>query len=166
MARLFLVGKARPVLKAGKLERAGNPSSWDNTDILLRLYLLKSTGSLKNSPLAWQMTFSNPANTVMGAIIDLHHDIMFFMVIIFIFVCYMMGVTLVSFQSSLIESGLKRRLPSTQTHNTLIEVIWTVIPGVLLFLIGLPSISLLYTSGYSVSADPRITIKVLGSQWY
>ena len=52
----------------------------------------------------------------------------------------------------------------TTTHNTLIEILWTVIPVVLLIIIAIPSFRILYVS--ETIPDSDITIKATGHQWY
>jgi len=54
--------------------------------------------------------------------------------------------------------------PQLFTHNTTIEVIWTIIPAVILIFIAVPSFSLLYAMDQIW--QPLFTIKVLGNQWY
>ncbi|MBM3561189.1 MAG: cytochrome c oxidase subunit II [Alphaproteobacteria bacterium] len=54
--------------------------------------------------------------------------------------------------------------PSRTTHNTLVEVLWTVVPILILVGIGIPSLPLLYASDRAVDAD--MTIKAIGRQWY
>lgn len=60
----------------------------------------------------------------------------------------------------------ERRHPkaSRTTHNTLVEVLWTVVPILILVGIGIPSLPLLYASDRTVEAD--MTIKAIGRQWY
>lgn len=55
--------------------------------------------------------------------------------------------------------------PATWSHNTLIEVVWTIIPVVILGLIVVPSIRLLY-AGDVVPANVDLTVKAIGHQWY
>ena len=54
--------------------------------------------------------------------------------------------------------------PTKTTHNTLIEVIWTVLPIMLLIVIAIPSFKLLYFQDRAV--NPEMTIKAIGHQWY
>jgi len=56
-------------------------------------------------------------------------------------------------------------VPSKTTHNTLIEVIWTVVPALILVVIAVPSINLLL-SQYETPPEEAITIKATGYQWY
>jgi cytochrome c oxidase subunit 2 len=54
--------------------------------------------------------------------------------------------------------------PATFAHNTLIEIIWTVVPVIILIIIGIPSLQLLYKEDRI--PPPELTIKVTGYQWY
>lgn len=55
-------------------------------------------------------------------------------------------------------------VPATTTHNTVIEIAWTVIPILILVIIAIPSFRLLYYGDKAV--DPAFTVKVVGHQWY
>lgn len=59
----------------------------------------------------------------------------------------------------------RNTVPSKTTHNTAIEVAWTVVPAVLLLLIAIPSIRLL-AKQYEVPPEDAVTIKATGYQWY
>lgn len=112
----------------------------------------------------WQMTFQDPATLAMNNLIDLHHDIMFFLILISIFVAYFLVYILKVYtfhNSSLFV------LPSGITHNTVLEIIWTVIPSLILLIIAIPSFSLLYTmEAQNIWAKPDLTLKIIGHQWY
>ena len=58
----------------------------------------------------------------------------------------------------------KDSIRSKITHNTLLEVVWTVIPSLILIVIALPSFVLLYTMDELL--DPQLTLKITGRQWY
>nr|WCH57850.1 cytochrome c oxidase subunit 2 [Caulacanthus ustulatus] len=106
----------------------------------------------------WQVGFQDPATPIMEGIINLHHDLMFFICIISIFVSWMLGRTLWHFEQS------QNSIPSSLVHGTLIEMIWTISPAIILLIIAVPSFSLLYAMDEIIS--PAITIKTLGHQWY
>nr|YP_010555064.1 cytochrome c oxidase subunit 2 [Kappaphycus malesianus]UYR20485.1 cytochrome c oxidase subunit 2 [Kappaphycus malesianus] len=106
----------------------------------------------------WQLGFQDPATPIMEGIVNLHHDLMFFLCIISIFVSWMLGRTLWHFERK------QNPTPSSTTHGTLIEIIWTVTPALILLIIAVPSFSLLYAMDEIIS--PAITIKTLGHQWY
>nr|AHX02498.1 cytochrome c oxidase subunit 2 [Schimmelmannia schousboei] len=106
----------------------------------------------------WQLGFQDPATPIMEGIINLHHDLMFFICIISVFVSWMLGRTLWHFEYK------QNSIPSSLTHGTLIEIVWTVTPAIILLIIAIPSFSLLYAMDEIIS--PAITIKTLGHQWY
>jgi len=113
---------------------------------------------LCDAPESWQLGFQDPATPIMEGIINLHHDLMFFICVISVFVTWMLFRTLCyfSFEQNLV--------PSSLTHGTLIEMVWTVTPAVILLVIAIPSFSLLYAMDEVIS--PSITVKALGHQWY
>jgi cytochrome c oxidase subunit 2 len=61
-------------------------------------------------------------------------------------------------------SAKRNPVPSQTTHNTLIEVIWTVLPVVVLLFIAVPSFQLL-TAQYNPKEEPKLTVKATGNQW-
>ena len=122
------------------------------------LILLSPVFTLADAPESWQMGFQDPATPVMQGIIDLHHDIMFFMFVILVFVVWMLGRTLYHFHQS------RNPIPEKIIHGTTIEIAWTVAPSLILVLIAIPSFALLYSMDEVV--DPAVTIKAIGHQWY
>ena len=114
--------------------------------------------SLADAPEAWQLGFQDPATPVMQGIIDLHHDIFFFMIVVAVFVLWMLTRTLYHFRQS------KNPIPEKIIHGTTIEIAWTVTPSLILVLIALPSFALLYSIDEVV--DPAVTLKAIGHQWY
>lgn len=114
--------------------------------------------SLSDVPENWQLGFQDPATPIMEGIVNLHHDLMFFICVISIFVTWMLGRTLWHFNQH------QNKLPSSLSHGTLIEIIWTITPAFILLVIAIPSFSLLYAMDEVIS--PAITIKTLGHQWY
>jgi cytochrome c oxidase subunit 2 len=75
--------------------------------------------SLLGMPLPDQLTFQMPATPIMEGIIDLHHDIMFFLVLISIFVLYLLVAIIVLFS----EDENSQRNTSTVSHHTILEII-------------------------------------------
>lgn len=115
--------------------------------------------SLLDAPTAWQMNFQTPATEIMEKIVDLHHDLMFFIVVIVVFVSWMLSRILFFYQQ---ENTATPRVAFA--HHTLLEKVWTYIPAGILVLIAAPSFSLLYS--IDALSEPKITIKVIGRQWY
>ena len=114
--------------------------------------------SFADAATPWQLSFQDPASPIMQGIIDLHHDIMFILVFIAVFVLWMLVRTVYHFHHS------KQPIAEKIVHGTTIEIIWTVIPSLILLTIAVPSLALLYASDEVV--DPALTIKAIGHQWY
>ena len=110
-------------------------------------------------PYPWQMNFQKPATQTMEALIDLHHDIMFFLVFILTFVSYILATILFYFAST-----NKKVVRLSFEHHDKLEQYWTLIPAFILLTIAIPSFALLYSIDYL--EDPKLTIKVIGHQWY
>ncbi len=114
--------------------------------------------SLNDTAENWQVGFQDPATPIMEGIINLHHDLMFFICVILIFVTWMLLRTLWHFNAN------TNNQASNLTHGTFIEIVWTTTPALILLIIAIPSFSLLYAMDEIIS--PTITIKTLGHQWY
>ena len=123
-------------------------------------------------PRPWQIFFQKPATTMMEGIIDLHHDIFTFLVIIIVFVSLMLATILVRFveqTSSLVMLNgthpfMKYRNAHGITHHTLLETVWTIIPTLILLFIATPSFALIYALDELV--EPQLTLRIVGRQWY
>jgi len=90
------------------------------------------------------------------------HDFWNLLLILCVAICalvlILLGIIIVKFRAK------ANPTPSKVTHNTLIEVIWTVVPVVILLVIFVPSMRLLYSADRVEDAD--LTIKAIGNQWY
>lgn len=106
----------------------------------------------------WQISFQDPATPVMEGIIVLHHDLLFILTIIGVAVGWMLAKTTYLFYHT------KNAVASQITHGTLIEVVWTVAPSLILMVIAVPSFALLYSIDEVI--DPSVTLKVIGHQWF
>jgi len=125
-----------------------------------------------------QFDFQNPATSVMEGIIDFHHDIMFFILIIVVFVAWVLfaivwhfglrNFILDSKSLAAVDSAVQSRRDSLVlkhiTHGTALEIIWTLVPVFVLIAIAIPSFALLYAIDEVI--DPTVTVKVVGHQWY
>lgn len=111
-----------------------------------------------DAPEPWQIGFQDPATPIMQGIIDLHHDIVFILIFVAVFVLWMIARTLYHFHAS------KNPFPQKIFHGTTIEILWTVTPSLILVLIAIPSFALLYSLDEVV--DPAVTLKTIGHQWY
>lgn len=108
----------------------------------------------------WQCFFQDPATPVMEGIINLNHDLMFFLTFILFFVFIILIKTLFLFLKPTLNITKSRKI----VHGTTIEIIWTIIPSIILIVIALPSFALLYSLDEII--DPSMTIKCIGHQWY
>ncbi|MGY9005316.1 MAG: cytochrome c oxidase subunit II [Alphaproteobacteria bacterium] len=109
-------------------------------------------------PQPWQMGFQPAASPVMERITDFHNFLLVLILAIAIFVLALMLYVMVRFNAK------ANPTPSRTTHHTLLEVVWTVVPIIILVLMTIPSFKLLY---YMDRTDkPEMTLKVTGSQWF
>ena len=91
--------------------------------------------------------------------IGFHNALVWVMAIISIFVLGLLFWVLIRYNKR------ANPVPSKTTHNTLIEVIWTLVPVLVLVAIALPSISLL-SKQYESPPEDAVTVKITGYQWY
>ena len=111
-----------------------------------------------SQPKDWQITFQEAASENMTMITDFNNFLLILMTAISVFVLGLMFYVMVRFNAR------ANPEPSKTTHNTLVEVIWTVVPIVILVVIAIPSFRLLYFQRDIPEAD--MTVKATGYQWY
>ena len=107
----------------------------------------------------WQLGSQDAATPMMQGIIDLHHDIFFFLIQILVFVLWILVRALWHFHYQ------KNPIPQRIVHGTTIEILRTIFPSIIPMFIAIPSFALLYSMD-EVVVDPAITIKAIGHQWY
>ncbi len=110
------------------------------------------------APESWQVHFQKAVTPRMEAITHMHHFLMIVITLIALFVVLLLFYVTYRFRAK------KNPTPSKTTHNTLLEVIWTTIPAIIVLAIAIPSVRLIYDFDRSVDAD--MTVKVTGRQWY
>src|SRR5258705_6899219 len=109
-------------------------------------------------PSPWQMGFQQSAAPTMDDIIWFHDFVLYIITAITIFVLALLVIVIVKFNAR------ANPTPSRTTHNTLIEVAWTLVPVIILVAIAVPSFKLLFLQTTIPPAD--LTIKATGKQWY
>ena len=119
---------------------------------------LIGSGASAGEPTPWQMGLQQAATPLMQSIDDLHDILLVIITLITLFVLGLLLYVMWRFRES------KNPTPTRTTHNTTVEVLWTVIPVVILVLIAIPSFKLLYYSDTIPKAD--LTVKAIGHQWY
>jgi|TARA_B110000305_G_scaffold61626_1_gene68387 cytochrome c oxidase subunit 2 len=111
-------------------------------------------------PKDYQINFQNAATTNMQDIVWFHNWFLFpIITVITLFVMFLLIYILFRFNAK------RNPVPSRTTHNTLIEVIWTVLPILILAIIAVPSFRILYTQ-QTIPQNADMTIKATGHQWY
>jgi cytochrome c oxidase subunit 2 len=125
---------------------------------LAALFGFFAAPAMAQQPVPWQLGFQDAHSPIMEQMILFHDFLLWVIFAISIFVLGLLLYAIVRFRES------KNPIPSKVTHNTLIEVLWTVVPVVILFVIGFFSLPLLYATDDTAEAD--LTIKAIGRQWY
>lgn len=109
-------------------------------------------------PEPWGINFQAAASPTMEKVHEFHHLLLWIIIGIVVFVSALLLIIIFRF------SEKRNPNPSKTSHNTLLEVVWTAIPVLILVVIAIPSFRLLYYS--DKTPDPEMTIKVTGHQWY
>lgn len=110
----------------------------------------------------WQVYYQEPVTPAMKALAQLHDVIFYIITAIVIFVMLLMGYVMVRF------SKRANPVPRRFTHNKTVEIIWTVIPILILVGIAIPSLRIHYQhyNNENIINNPDLTLKVVGRQWY
>jgi len=109
-------------------------------------------------PAPWEMRLQGSATEVMDFITAFHNGLLVVITLITLFVLALLVTVVVRFNAG------ANPVPSRTTHNTLIEVAWTLIPVLILVGISIPSFRLLFLQLDLPKAD--LTVKATGKQWY
>jgi cytochrome c oxidase subunit 2 len=116
------------------------------------------TSARADQPVPWETTFQAPATDMMRQIESFGNYTMWFVVPITLLVLFLLAYCIFRFRAS------ANPVPTKTSHNTAIEVIWTVGPVVILLFIAIPSFKLL-TAQYTPGEEPKLTVKATGNQW-
>jgi len=120
--------------------------------------LVAGSGPAGAEPAPWQLGFQEAASPTMERLDSLHDLLLWIITLISLFVLAVMAYACYRFRAS------RHPTPSRRTHNTVLEVAWTVIPVLILVVIAIPSFRLLYYMDRA--AEPEMTLKAIGHQWY
>ncbi|HMB78348.1 MAG TPA: cytochrome c oxidase subunit II [Kiloniellaceae bacterium] len=126
--------------------------------VAIALLLGSATAAFAGPPRPGQMGFQPPVTPVMEDIEKFHDLLLIIITSITVFVLILLLIVMWRF------SEKRNPTPSKTTHNTWIEVAWTVVPILILIAIVFPSFSLLYKA--DVVPETEMTVKVIGKQWY
>ena len=114
--------------------------------------------ALADQPHPWQLGMQAPATPITERINSFHDELLVIIFAISLFVFALLIYVMVRFNAR------AHPVPTRTSHNTVIEVLWTVIPVLILVTIAIPSFKLMYYMDRV--PDSKMTIKVTGHQWY
>ena len=120
--------------------------------------LMIAGGAWAAEPQPWQLGLQPPAGSIAEKATSLHNLLLVIITAISLFVLALLVYTCVRFRQS------ANSKPSKTTHNAVIEVLWTVVPVLILVVIAVPSFRLLYYM--DKTQDTEMVIKITGNQWY
>jgi cytochrome c oxidase subunit II len=126
--------------------------------IILIEGLAGSSAGLAAQPEPWQTGLQAAGSPLMERVITFHNLLMVIITLICVLVLALLLYTGFRFRAA------RNEAPSRRTHNTMLEVVWTAVPVLILVIIAIPSFRLLYYA--DVIPDTEMTIKAIGRQWY
>ncbi len=112
-----------------------------------------------DAPRAWGIYFQDSASPQMEGLVELHNNIMFYLIIILFAVTWILLSITINYLYT--KSPISHKYVN---HGTLIELIWTITPALILMLIAFPSFKLLYLM--DEQSDPAMSVLAEGHQWY
>jgi cytochrome c oxidase subunit 2 len=131
--------------------------------LLAGLGLVGSAQAQQQTPVVgvphdWQLNFPAPYTPLMEKVESLHDLLLVIITLISVFVLALLLYVVWRFHAT------RNPTPTTTTHNTVLEIAWTIIPILVLVVIAIPSFRLLYYG--DKAQDAAMTVKVTGHQWY
>ncbi len=117
-----------------------------------------ATVAVADQPKPWQLDLQEPVTPIMHQIKWFNHYSLWFIVPITLFVLALLIIVAVKFRAA------KNPVASRTSHNTAIEIVWTVAPVLILLFLAIPSFNLL-TAQLTIPQNPDITLKATATQW-
>jgi len=124
------------------------------------MFLTLSKVAYCDAATPWQLGFQDPASPIAEGIVHFHHDVRIVRLAVVTFVGWMRFRCLRHF-SATANPGAP---VNAAVHGTVIEIVWTLIPALILVVVAVPSFALLYAVDEII--DPALTLKIVGHQWY
>ena len=132
---------------------------WPSVAALAAAAILAAAGiALADQPRPWQIDLQPAASAVAEQVREFNYLISVIIVGISVFVLTLMAYVAWRFNAK------RNPVPSKRAHNTVLEVMWTALPVLILVVIAVPSLRLLYVMDRNPNAE--MTIKAVGHQWY
>lgn len=125
---------------------------------LTAAFFLYASPAMATHALPWQINFQEAASPSAEHQHSFHHFLLWIITAITLFVTALLAYVMIRFNKR------ANPVPSQFSHNVMIEIIWTVIPILILLVIAVPSFRLLYFTDRT--PNPEMTLKVTGYQWY
>ena len=127
-------------------------------------FFILNINSFADAPFYYQIGMQEPASPVMEGINSFHNHIFNFLVAVACFVFWLLTMVIVKFKEKSSVEGVELIQVDNFTHSTSLEIVWTLIPAIILMFIAVPSFTLLYSMDELL--DPAFTFKAIGHQWY
>ena len=124
----------------------------------LAIFMVTTSGAMASLATPWQLGVQEPVSPVAVRIHEFHDYLLVLITIITLFVLGLMVYVCIRFRAA------RNPTPSRTTHNTLIEILWTVVPVIILVIVAVPAFKTLYYGDRTY--EPDMTIKVTANQWY
>lgn len=117
-----------------------------------------ATMAWADMPREWQLGMQDSVTPTHDKLTNLHNLLLVIITLISVFVLALLVYVCLRFRAS------KNPVPSKTSHHTLLEIVWTGAPVLILVVIAIPSFKLLYLADRAV--EPDMTVKVQAHQWY
>ena len=118
-----------------------------------------------DGPVHNQLGFQDPGSNIFSSIVDLHHEIMTVEFFILGIVSWMLGKAVYDGHLNYKTSNSKLvHIKNNIIHNNLLEIVWTLVPALILIIISIPSFILLFS--IDSIKNPVVNVRVIGHQWY
>ena len=127
---------------------------------VLAVAIMAASGAFAEmgQPKPWELSLQAAASPVMDSVHRFHTFLLAIITAITLLVMVLLVVVMVKFNAR------ANPVPSRTTHNTFIEVVWTVVPVLILVAVAVPSFRLLFFQLHTPPAD--VTVKATGKQWF
>lgn len=122
------------------------------------LALFLNIPTAASAPQPWQFGFQPAASPMMEGVTHMHNILLVVIASVALLVGALLSYVMIQFRAS------RNPTPTKTSHHTLLEVVWTIIPVLILTVIAIPSLRLLFSS--DKAQDATMTVKAIGHQWY
>lgn len=160
IARLISFLSSRPAaLAAAASAMLATTPAFAQADATAAAAVADTASEVIGAPKEWGLGFQPSASPVKHEMVWFHNQLLLPLITgITIFVMLLLLFVMVRFNAK------ANPKPSKTTHNTLLEVVWTLVPVIILVIVVIPSMRLLYTA--DKTADAEMTLNIKGYQWY